>query len=60
MLHVEQIIEGDAQCQFCGDAAVVTMGNGADPEPEPLCVEHAREWFEFTTHAVVDLFGKKE
>jgi hypothetical protein len=59
VLHLEQIVEGDATCAACGAGAVLTVGNGADPEPEPYCLTHALSWLGVTTHLVTDLFGKR-
>jgi hypothetical protein len=55
LLHVEQITAGDAECQFCDSRAVVTMGNGADPDPEPMCGQHAGDWLDFTRRTVFDV-----
>ena len=38
-----QIVEGEAECVYCDTAARVTVSTGADPDPEPVCWQHARE-----------------
>jgi hypothetical protein len=59
VLHLEQIVEGDAACSTCGEGAVLTVSTGADPEPEPVCLTHARDWLGATTAIVTNLFGER-
>lgn len=59
MLTVEQIVEGDSACVYCIAPAVVTVANGADPEPEPVCLAHGLEWIDVTRATALNLFGNR-
>lgn len=42
-ISYSQIVEGAATCEYCDQAATVTVSTGADPEPAPMCWHHARD-----------------
>ena len=43
MVALAQITEGDARCEYCDQAATVTVATGADPDPLPCCWMHGRQ-----------------
>jgi uncharacterized membrane protein YadS len=57
VLSYSQIVEGAASCSVCGAAAAVTLSTGADPEPDPLCWDHARQMISVSSLVCERLFG---
>lgn len=45
MITLAQIVDGDEKCAYCELGATMTVANGADPEPEPVCYTHAMNFY---------------
>jgi hypothetical protein len=59
MFGIAQIVHGDATCSACDRPAVVTTWNGADPDAEPMCLDHALMMLDMTRSVAVNIFGAK-
>jgi hypothetical protein len=57
MFGIAQIIEGEATCVGCDRPAKLTVWTGADPEPEPYCLEHSLIMLDVTRRCATDIFG---
>lgn len=59
MVHVEQILDGEAKCH-CGKDAVLVVTSQPDGDPGPTCYQHGSQWIKFTVQTIDSLFGPKE
>ena len=60
MFGIAQIVHGEAACSACGKDACLTTWNGADPGPEPMCLDHALKMLDATRAVTVAIFGLKD
>ena len=58
MISLEQIVEGEASCDYCDETATVTVATGADPEPAPVCWHHAQDFILATSASGSRMFSK--
>ncbi len=57
VVAARQIIGSGPTCVHCDKRAVATIATGADPEPEPMCGQHAAG-FLASAAAVLEQFDR--